>query len=134
MSIFRRDSTGDLDRGPRGIGFSRVSGQEEARTRLETVLRLVQPEVKRDTRAGLDQEYLLDPGVPNRLKANHIAAVAVGVPGITDAQIGFELTPESGRLDVTGDVQYNEADQEGRTLQAEQILVSAGADIGGTAK
>ncbi len=134
MSIFKRNSAGDLDRGPRGIGFSRVTKQEEARTRLETQLRLVQPEVKRDVRAGLDQEYLLDPLVPPRLKANHIASVMVGVPGVTDAQVEFELTTETGVMAVTGDVAYNEADQEGRTQRTEQILVEAGADIGGTSK
>lgn len=134
MSIFKRNSAGDLDRGPRGIGFSRVRGQEEARTWLETVLRLVQPEVKRDTRSGLDQEYLLDPLVPPRLKANHIAAVMVSVPGVTDAQVEFEVTTETGVMAVFGDVAYNEADQQGRTQRTEQVLVGVGADIGGTSK
>lgn len=134
MSVFKRNASGDLDRGDNNAGFSRVTKQEEARVWLETTLRLAQGEVKRDIRVGLDHEYLFDPLAPQRLKANHIAAVMVGVPGITDAQIAMDLEPETGVLDVEAEVAYNEADQQGRTVQTEQFLVEAGGDIGGTPK
>ncbi len=134
MSVFKRNADGDLDRGDNNAGFSRVSKQEEARVWLETVLRLVQGEVKRDIRVGLDQQYLFDPLTPARLKANHMAAVMLGVPGITDAQLGFIFDAETGVLRVDADVVYNEADQEGRTVQTEQFLISTGADVGGSQK
>lgn len=132
MSVFKRDASGDMDRGTNGAGFSRVTLQEEARVRLETVLRLAQGEVKRDIRVGLDHEYLFDPLVPSNLKANHIVAVMIGVPGITDAQIKFTLNTETGELGVEAEVVYDQADQEGRTLFTEQFMIEAGADIGGT--
>ena len=134
MSVFKRDASGDLGRGANGAGFSRVIKQEEARVWLETVLRLAQGEVKRDIRDGLDHEYLFDPLVPNGHKANHIAAVMIGVPGITDARVKFTFDGETGVLAVQAEVAYDEADQEGRTVRTESFLIQAGADIGGTTK
>lgn len=132
MSVFKRNSVGDLDRGDDGRGFSRVVKQEEARVWLETVLRIAQGEVQRDTRVGLDHEYLFDPLVPNNQKANHIAAVSGGIPGITDAQVGFNFNGETGVLDTTMEVAYDEADQEGRTSKVENFLIAEGADVGGS--
>ncbi len=130
MSLFRM-SDGDLDRGPNNTGFSRVFKQEEARVRLQTVLRLVKSEVKRDIRVGLDHEFLWDPRLTNSQRLNHIASVMLGVPGITDVQLRFDLVPETGVFQVAADVTYDEADQEGRRSKREQFLISAGQDTGG---
>ncbi len=130
MSLFKM-SGGDLDRGPNNTGFSRVFKQEEARVRLQTVLRLVKSEVKRDIRVGLDHEFLWDPRVTNSQRANHIASVMLGVPGINDVQLRFDLVPETGVFRVAADVTYDEADQEGRRSKREQFLISAGQDTGG---
>jgi hypothetical protein len=134
MSVFKRNADGDLDRGENNRGFSRVSGQEEARVRLETVLRLAQGEVKRDTRAGLDQEYLFDPLVPAKQKANHTAATMMSVPGVTDAQVGMNFTAETGVLALDALTTYSESDQNDRTVQMENFLVFTGSDVGGSTK
>lgn len=132
MSLFGHDSTGDLDRGPDGRGFVRVTGQEEARVRLETNLRLVQGEVKLDSRAGLDHTFLFDPATRNSHRANHLASVMVSQPGIVDAQLRYEINAELGKMDVTAETTYSEADQNGRRKRQEQFVIEQGQDVGGT--
>lgn len=130
MSLFRTTPTNDLDRGPLGTGFSRVRGAEEARVALRTVMCLIQPECKRDTRAGIDLEFLLDPLVSDDVKANHLASVAANVPGITDVRVRFDLDTSLGQLTVDADVTYDEPDQVGQRSRRERFLINVSEDVG----
>lgn len=130
MSLFAIDSNGDLDRGENNSGFYRIFAQEEARVRLQTVLRLVQSEVKRDVRSGLDHEFLFDPQTSNTQRANHIASVMLGVPGIVDVELSYSIDRLTGTLRIEADVTYDQADQDGRRRQRETFLIEPGQDTG----
>lgn len=128
MSVFRltADQT-DLYRPDSATSFERVSGVTQAIQHLRTRLRLFTREVFRDIRVGVEFfDIINNPGVPPSAKANHIAAVAMDTPGITDCRIRFSYEPIRGVITITADAFYRSDDQRTRVPIHEVILVQSG--------
>ena len=131
MSVFKLNDQGDLDRGPEGVGFSRVNGVEEARVHVKTRVSLVRGEVKRSRNTGVDLFWAMDPNTPNAHVANHLSSVMVGTPGIADAVLRYNFESETGVFAVEAQVEFDADDQRERRTTHETFLLQAPALTGG---
>ena len=131
MSVFQLNDQGDLDRGPNGQGFIRVSGIDEARVAVKTRVSLVRGEVKRSVNTGFDLFWALQPSTVNAHVANHLNSILVGTPGVLDAILKFNFEGESGVFSVQAQVTYNADNQRERRTEHETFLIRAPAVNGG---
>lgn len=131
MSLFKLDDQGDLDRGPNGVGFSRVEGIEETRVAVKTRMSLVRGEVKRSVNTGVDLFWALQPTTVNAHVANHLNSVLVGTPGVKDSVLRFNFEGESGVFSVQARVDYDADNQRERRTEHENFLIQAPALSGG---
>ena len=131
MSVFRLTAEQtDIYRPDGATSFERVAGVTQAIQHLRTRLRLFTREVFRDIRVGVEFfDIINNPGVPPSAKANHIAAVAMDTPGITDCRIAYAYEPKRGVITITADATYESEDQRTRVPIHEVIMVQNGGSI-----
>ncbi len=131
MSLFKLTKDSDLDRGENGRGMSRVAGPEQTRTRVQTELRLFRGngygEVKRDISKGVNFfDFVVDPRTPETLIAAHLQAIILGVPGVNQSFLRFEIDPDEQEMIVGFDAIHESEDQRIRTVLNETITVALG--------
>ncbi len=131
MSVLKLNDQGDLDRGPEGVGYTRVKGIEEARVHLQTRMSLVRGEVKRNARVGVDIFWALEPDTPDAHVANHLASVMVGTPGVIDAVLQYNFEGETGVFSVQAQTTFETDDQRERRTEHETFLLQTSALVGG---
>ena len=98
---------------------------------LATRMRLIRGEVKRSAQTGVDMFWATQPNTPDSHVANHLAALMVGTPGVTDAILKFNFEGETGSFDVQAKVTYDSDDLRQRRSEHESFQLSPPALIGG---
>lgn len=131
MSVFKLNDQSDLDRGPNGVGFTRVNGIEESRVIVKTRISLVRGEVRRSANTGFDLWWAVQPETPDDHLANHINSILVGSPGVVDAVSKYNFEGETGVFDVWAKVTYNDDNLRERRTEHEQFMIQAPALTGG---
>lgn len=115
MSVFKLTESGDLDRSTGATSYSRVDGLAQCEQHLRTRLRLIRGEVFRDTRIGVDFfGVVTDPGISESTIANHIAAVALGTPGVIECELSFEVESHRGLITIDADAVFSSNDLQER--------------------
>lgn len=130
MSVFQLTDSGDLYRPSNATSFARISGIEQCRQHMRTRLRLIQGEVFRDVRIGVQLfDLVTNPGVSETAIANHIASVALGTPGVVSCELSFESDNERGIISIDADVVYSADNLQSRQASHESLQVQFGGSI-----